>query len=279
MGYLSIYLDGYQNFKKYVENFFPYDGRVLDAAGTKLLVLPDRLPAFKYKLAFPRGPVFDIQNAGALPMAWVVEQVRELPNRASVFENLLDQSAFLENQVFTEKSPDGRAVRLPPALRNLGGDDHPSLWDKARGWMTEQAGNWLDIKPDTRISKIRSCESVFEITTAHPGYLVFDESYAPGWRAWLGGKPEPIFRADGYWMAALVPEAGSHKIIFRYEPVSVRIGLFLSLIFGTAMGLGIRGRVRSPLPIKTKRELGIKFPRVQKKRSSRKPFRGKKSKA
>jgi hypothetical protein len=80
-------------------------------------------------------------------------------------------------------------------------------------------------------------------------------------------------------MAALVPEAGSHKIIFRYEPVSVRIGLFLSLIFGTAMGLGIRGRVRSPLPIKTKRELGIKFPRVQKKRSSRKPFRGKKSKA
>ncbi len=269
MGYLSIYLDGYQNFGNYIEKGFPYDGRVLDAAGAKLLILPDKLPAFKYKMTFPQGPVFDIQNAGAMPRGWVAEQVREFPNRASVFESLLDPMAFLENQVFTEKSPDGRAVRLPPALRNLEEESHSTLWDQTRGWLVAKTGNWFDLKPDLQISKSRPCEAVFEIMTAHPGYILFDESFAPGWRAWLDGKPETIFRADGYWMAALVPEAGNHKILFRYEPVAVRLGLFLSLIFGMAMAGGIAvGKIAADFP-EAGKELGMKTRINRRKRYSR----------
>jgi hypothetical protein len=230
-GYLSIYVDGYQNLQNYIRKFYPFDGRVLDAAGTKVLILPDRLPAFKYKLAYPQGPVFDIQNAGAMGTAWETGQVREFPDRPSVFMALLDPRAFLEDQVFTEKSRDGGAVRLPPAGRTLSGDTPPSLQAQITGFFTRLTGKILDIKPDIQGIRPDPCETVFEVNTARPGYLVFDESFAPGWRAWRDGKPESIFRAYGYWMAVLLPEAGAHRVEFRYEPVAVRLGIFLSLVF------------------------------------------------
>ena len=245
-GYLSIYLDGYQDLKSYTDKGFPFDGRVLDAAGAKVFVLPDKLPAFKYKLAYPQGPVFDIQNAGAMPAAWEADQVREFPGRAPVFGALLDPRAFLENQVFTEKSTDGGAVRLPPVGRTLKEDSRPSVLEGAKGWMTQWAGKILGPNPELKTTRPGPCEAVFAINTPRPGYLVFDESYAPGWRAWFDGKPETIFRAYGYWMAALTPEAGAHRVVFRYEPVAVRLGLFLSLVFGTAFGLGFLGGRKLP---------------------------------
>ncbi len=241
VGYLSIYLNGYQNLSRYTENFFPYDGRVLDAADAKVLILPDRLSAFKYKLAYPQGPVFDVQNAGAMAGAWEADQVREFDNRPSVFNALLDPRAFLENQVFTEKSTDGKAVRLPPAGRVLEGDAKPSLLDQAKGLLTQWAGKIFDLSPDLKTSRPGPCEAVFETNSPRPGYLVFDESFAPGWRAWCDGKPETIFRAYGYWMAAMIPEAGAHRIVFRYEPVAVRLGIFLSLVFAVCFGTSIFG--------------------------------------
>jgi hypothetical protein len=237
-GYLSIYVDGYQNLQNYIRIFYPFEGRVLDAAGAKVLVLPDRLPAFKYKLAYPQGPVYDIQNAGAMGTAWETDQVREFPDRPSVFLALLDPRAFLEDQVFTEKSREGKAVRLPPAGRTLSGDAPPSLQAQITGFFTRLTGKVLDIKPDIQGIRPGPCETMFEVNTARPGYLVFDESFAPGWRAWCDGKPESIFRAYGYWMAALVPEAGAHRVEFRYEPVAVRLGIFLSLIFGALFAAG-----------------------------------------
>ena len=151
---------------------------------------------------------------------------------------LLDPRAFLEDQVFTEKSTDGRALRLPPAGRSLSGDSAPSLQAQITGLFTRIAGKVMDIKPDIQRTRSGPCETVFEVNTARPGYLVFDESFAPGWRAWYDGKPETIFRAYGYWMAALVPEAGAHRIVFRYEPLAVRLGIFLSLVFTVIFSAG-----------------------------------------
>ncbi len=245
-GYLSIYLNGYQDLKNYMQKGFPYDGRILDAAGTRVFMLPDKLPAFKYKLAYPQGPVFDIQNAGAMGTAWEAEQVQEFPDRASVFTAMLSPKAFLEDQVFTEKSPDGRAVRLPPSGKVLPDGSALPLQDKIEGLWTKWAGKILDIKPDIQGMRLGPCEANFAILTPRPGFLVFDESFAPGWRAWMDGKPEAIFRAYGYWMAVTISGDGDHRVKFRYEPTAVRLGLFLSLIFSMVFGAGILGRIRAP---------------------------------
>ena len=66
---------------------------------------------------------------------------------------------------------------------------------------------------------------------AGPGYVIFNDSYAPGWHAWVDGQPSPILRAYGLFMAVPLSTGGPHQIDFRYEPTSFRFGLFFSMIF------------------------------------------------
>lgn len=57
---------------------------------------------------------------------------------------------------------------------------------------------------------------VFETITTAGDYLILSESYLPGWRAWIDWKEVPLVRANGLYMAALVPE-GTHRVRFEYE--------------------------------------------------------------
>lgn len=60
------------------------------------------------------------------------------------------------------------------------------------------------------------------------GLLVLSDSYYPGWHAFLDGKDVPIFRAN-YVMRAIYLPKGKHKIEFKYEPISVYIGIAISI--------------------------------------------------
>jgi hypothetical protein len=233
-GYLSIYVDGFQNILKYLKWRFPYDGRVLDAAGGRLFVLPQPLRAFKYQVAEREGLSVLTTNAGAMGNAWEVENIREFPDRAHVFEALLDPKAFLENELYTEKSPGGGAVRLEPDVHDSRGVGSVGWWDRWSGFWQRMWGSAQAIK-DSRPSP---CRADFDVNFEKKGFLVFDEAFCPGWHSWVDGRPQTIFRAYGFWMAVMVPEEGVHQITFRYEPVSFRLGLFLSLLTSVALGVG-----------------------------------------
>jgi uncharacterized membrane protein YfhO len=60
-----------------------------------------------------------------------------------------------------------------------------------------------------------------------PGYLVLADTYYPSWKAFVDGQPWPVLRANYAFRAVALP-AGYHRVIFRYEPVSFRLGLSLS---------------------------------------------------
>jgi hypothetical protein len=77
-----------------------------------------------------------------------------------------------------------------------------------------------------------------------PGLIVMSDVYDPGWKAYVDGKEAPIYVADGAFRAVSVP-AGEHVIEFRYEPLTLRIGLIISMFFtlvslGIVLGLGRR---------------------------------------
>jgi len=65
------------------------------------------------------------------------------------------------------------------------------------------------------------------IATQGAGYLVLTDAWYPGWAATLDGVPVPILRADLMFRAVWVP-AGAHTVEFRFEPDSVRAGLWIS---------------------------------------------------
>jgi Bacterial membrane protein YfhO len=74
------------------------------------------------------------------------------------------------------------------------------------------------------------------VDTPEPGYLILSNSYYPGWRATVNGKEEKILKADYAMMALSVP-AGTSLIEYRFDPISFKIGLGITLISLILVGL------------------------------------------
>lgn len=68
-----------------------------------------------------------------------------------------------------------------------------------------------------------------ETNSDTPKLLFLSDNYYPGWIAIVDGKETPILVADYTFRAVALP-AGSHKVIFLYNPLSFKIGLGISIL-------------------------------------------------
>jgi uncharacterized membrane protein YfhO len=70
------------------------------------------------------------------------------------------------------------------------------------------------------------------------GVVVLTDTYYPGWKATVDGKPVPIHAADYAFRGVFVPR-GEHTVVFEYDPVSFKAGVTLALLalVGLAAGL------------------------------------------
>jgi uncharacterized membrane protein YfhO len=59
------------------------------------------------------------------------------------------------------------------------------------------------------------------------GFLVLSDLYYEGWRAFVDGVEQEVYKAD-YALRAVQLEAGEHQIEFVFDPMSFRIGLMVS---------------------------------------------------
>lgn len=60
------------------------------------------------------------------------------------------------------------------------------------------------------------------------GILVLADAFYPGWKAYVDGKEAPIFKAN-HFFRAVVLAPGEHVVVFKYEPLSFKIGLIVSV--------------------------------------------------
>jgi hypothetical protein len=67
-----------------------------------------------------------------------------------------------------------------------------------------------------------------EVASDGQGLLVVNDSFYPGWVAEVDGVVTTIWRANGLVRGVTVPR-GHHKVAMRYEPLSVRVGLVISV--------------------------------------------------
>lgn len=100
------------------------------------------------------------------------------------------------------------------------------------------------------VAQFRPETVAYDVHADSAGLLVASEIAMPGWRALVNGKPTPIHVADGVLRAVVTP-AGDSRVVFRYEPTSYRLGLYLTaaslaLYLGLLVALrrgGPRGRI------------------------------------
>jgi hypothetical protein len=174
------------------------------------------------------------ENAAALPRARIVRSAVAVRDAGDAFRQLVDVAAAdshaapagLADVVFVEPSPDGEPVPEAPARPSSGPDSVQLV---------------ATHDPD-RVE--------LEATLATPGWVVLADAFHPGWVATIDGVATPIHPANLLFRGVFVP-AGTHRIAFRYAPLSFRLGLALAvvgLIASACLLVRQRGRDRAASP-------------------------------
>lgn len=74
------------------------------------------------------------------------------------------------------------------------------------------------------------------VETSENAILSVAFPFYPGWSANMDGKNVPILRAYGALSAVEIP-AGTHMITFQYNPLSYRIGMWISILAWGGLGI------------------------------------------
>jgi len=82
-----------------------------------------------------------------------------------------------------------------------------------------------------------------DVDSPRAGVLVLADTYYPGWKAAVDGKPTPVFPVDGMFRGIYVKE-GPHEVTFYYNPFMIRLGLYITLGAAVVLLVELRHLVR-----------------------------------
>lgn len=85
------------------------------------------------------------------------------------------------------------------------------------------------------------------------GFLVLSDTYYPGWKVYVDGKREKIYKAYGF-IRAVKLSGGSHTLEFLFSPLTFKIGAFLSVLgVLIAFSFVFLGKKPQPFPLNEER--------------------------
>jgi hypothetical protein len=134
-----------------------------------------------------------------LPRAYFVERARTARDGPDALRLLADPAVDLRSEVIIERD---------------GPDDPPALLRR--------------FAPARFLSQTPARVAI-EVDAPRPGYLVFSDSFYPGWDATVDGRAAEVLRANHSFKAVRV-EAGASDVVFTFRPRSLRWGATLSLL-------------------------------------------------
>jgi hypothetical protein len=237
-----------------------YDGGLLptrDYARFKSLLVPAQAPVAHYTLPPQAEGKADSALLGALNVRYVLSDGRNgspgpgwtlresAPGAAWLYENegqrVLPRAWLVDRIIPAPEAEEAALERLASldlareALVHLPPDDLPP------GLAPERPGLAQASEGATRTARItRYSAGALEIETVADGaaLLVVSDSYYPGWRAAVDGRPVPLLRTNVILRGVPVP-AGRHQVRLWFDPLSVRLGFALSALALVANGAAL----------------------------------------
>jgi len=189
--------------------------RLLDLASVSRFVLPLNSPTPTHALrqqfaGLPKRAIGDlvlVSRKSPLPRAYSVSCVRTASSSDVVLATISEDSFSPTEEVIIE------------ADTNSGFDfSGLSCSDDSRGTVRRAT-----------VLEYSSREVVISASCERACILVLTDLEYPGWNATVDGAASGILRANGLFRAVLM-EAGDHRVVFRFDPWTWRIGLALFAI-------------------------------------------------
>ena len=160
-------------------------------------------------------------NRAAYPRAWVVHRARFPEIRGGGVDGrrtLMDEILFQNDDLWHD---DRRRVHDPREVAWVEGAERHLVSSSLSG-----AGR----DPSERVDVIRDDPGRVELIARlkTPGLVVLADTYYPGWRLTVDGRSGEILRTNGAMRGAPVG-AGEHRLVYRYDPASLKIGAGLTV--------------------------------------------------
>jgi hypothetical protein len=127
-------------------------------------------------------------------------------------------------------------------LRAVGRPDESYLYINEQGlprvWVAGSVDRWDMPLENRQVQMLRYTANIIEIRAEGPGLLVVSEAAYPGWWAQVDDREATLLTAGG-WMRAVILGPGIHTVRLTFAPLSVFVGLGITLVSLLAY-LGVR---------------------------------------
>jgi hypothetical protein len=183
---------------------------LVDPAGTvRSIFSQDRA---KFHPIWNQDGIEVLQNDRAFPRAYVVPE--GIPRTRADDSALVRMTSRPFDPIRQVTLEDGPFDTLPPDL----------LTRPRYGQPLDPA----PLPPAGTITDISSDHVRVQTPDGPGGFLVLTDLYHRGWRARVDGQPTPVYLANFLFRAVYVPP-GSHTVDFVFEPLSLRLGLAVTV--------------------------------------------------
>jgi uncharacterized membrane protein YfhO len=201
--------------------------KLLDLLGVKYIVwepnTADLQVPDKFQFVEEKG-VRLYRNAGALPRAFIVHHAVVENDFESVLRHLSSDTFDPQKYIVIDRSS-SKLIRSTFSSMN-------------QNSLTSSRA---------KISRFTANEITVDVRTNTEAYLVLSEIIYPGWNVYVDGQRRDMIRANGIFRAVQL-QNGSRSVVFKYEPLSLRIGAVIScmtLAIALASLAIIRRRLRT----------------------------------
>jgi len=145
------------------------------------------------------------RNRNPLPRAWLVRDFKVMDSK-EILSAMVDKDFQPDQMVLLEEIPPS------PEGGGKGGGEVEFL---------SETNNRLTLKVEVEERCI----------------LVLSDTYYPGWKVFVNGKEEKIFRANYHFRGLVLPK-GTHQVEFIYSPLSFKLGAGITLVGGALLLIG-----------------------------------------
>ena len=155
------------------------------------------------------GNIKVFENPDYLPRAWLASNWEVIPDKVEAFERMGAKEFDPIKSIILEEP-------YPPS-------NSPITKGGIQGGSSSEVEETKVEITDYSVNSI-----LLDVSAKEDGFLVLNEVSYPGWKAYIDGNEERLYRAD-YLFRAVPINKGTHKVKMVFSPTSLKIGFGVTL--------------------------------------------------